>query len=194
MLPLKGEDAASAYLQRLHSYPRPNTDGSCALRSHKALMSGKAKNIYMIFFHGNRKYSCCLGSIHNKKLLVLLCDLTDGVDIIEISCQIGSVGTDDHLRLRTDGCFKLRKGDPSLAVCRQDRKLHAVFFQAIQWTEHTVVIHLRTDRVDSFFLRMKCSLQGDIERFRVIGCKGHTFRSPYVKHLCDLASCIKNKP
>lgn len=81
----------------------------------------------MIFFHGNRKYSCCLGSIHNKKLLVLLCDRTDGMDIIEISCQIGSVGTDDHLRLRTDGCFKLRKGDPSLAVCRQDRKLHAFF-------------------------------------------------------------------
>ena len=194
MLPLKGEDAASAYLQRLHRYPRPNTDGSCALGSHKALMSGKAKNIYMIFFHGNRKYSCCLGSIHNKKLLVLLCDLTDGVDIIEISCQIGSMGTDDHLRLRTDGCFKLRKGDPSLAVCRQDRKLHAFFFQAVQRTEHTVVIHLRTDRMESSLLWMKCSLQGDIERFRVIGCKGHTFRSPYVKHLCDLASCIKNKP
>ena len=65
-----------------------------------------------------------------------------------------------------------------LAVCRQDRKLHAFFFQTVQRTEHTVVIHLRTDRMDSSLLRMKCSLQGDIERFRVIGCKGHTFRFP----------------
>ena len=107
----------------------------------------------------------CLRRIQYKQYSVLFCDRTDFFRIVQISRQIGSVGTDDRFCIFPDSRFQFLIRNISFFITSQDRHFCPRLPTRIQRAKHRIMFHRRCDDMIS---RIDQSPDRRIQTFRRI--------------------------
>ena len=116
-------------------------------------MSGKTHHVNSHFLHINVEHSRRLGCVQHKEKAMAAADTAHCLHINHISRQIGGVGADNHLRIRTDCLLKLlRRNLPAaLRLQRKNRQTDSQILHPVKGTQNRIVLHHCGDHMISRF-------------------------------------------
>ena len=186
MVRIIGINAASPGEQWPDLHTGAHIHAAGPLWSQQTLMSGKAQHIDPQLLYIDLPHAGGLRCIHDKQKTVPLCDRMHPFQIDHISGQIGGVGTDDHLRLRTYGPLHLLIGNVPFLITPEDRQGCSPFPALIQRPEHGIVLQYGCDHMVSGIAQ---PFYGDIQALCRVCRKHDPGRRFRMEQSCQLLPC-----
>ena len=154
-------------------------------------MTGKAQYVDVHLLYIYRKYTCRLGSIHDKQHPMTLCNLTNPFKIHKISRKIRAIRTYNCFGIRTDRRFYIRIICHTSTVTFNNRKLRSFFLKLIKRSQYRIMFHHCSDHMIS---RLDQTFDCNIKALCRITGKYHLFRAGPPKHFTELLPGVINYP